>query len=247
MANRPLLIYPPVPLPAGGQGAAAGALAARGEPAAADGTDQRGTRRALQADAKEQRRSRILDAAAEVLGNSPNRDIGVAEVAAAAGLAKGTVYLYFPSKEELLLALHERQTESFFAALAEASQQHRLDFDGLFGLIDRFLLSSQLYLPLASRCLGVLDFSVLPSVRQAYRSRIAGHLALVGPLVERDFQGLEPGGGVSLLLASYGLIMGLWQLLSPDATSNPYPLEFRRDTEAALRALWRGRVSMAAV
>ena len=41
----------------------------------------------------------------------------VAEVADEAGLAKGTVYLYFPSKEELLLALHERNVGGFFRAL----------------------------------------------------------------------------------------------------------------------------------
>jgi AcrR family transcriptional regulator len=40
----------------------------------------------------------------------------VAEVAEAAGLGKGTVYLYFPSKEEMLLALHERHVTKFFAS-----------------------------------------------------------------------------------------------------------------------------------
>ena len=41
----------------------------------------------------------------------------VAEVADEAGLGKGTVYLYFASKEELLLAVHERNLDHFFGAL----------------------------------------------------------------------------------------------------------------------------------
>ena len=41
----------------------------------------------------------------------------MADVADEAGLAKGTVYLYFPSKEELLLAVHERNIDGFFRAL----------------------------------------------------------------------------------------------------------------------------------
>ncbi len=233
MANRPHLIYPTMPLPP--------AVAAKVDGTAATPALPRGTRRALQADAKEQRRHLILDAAADVLTQAPNRDIGVAEVAQAAGLAKGTVYLYFPSKDELLLALHERQTEWFFRALAEASEQRRLDFEGVFALLDRYMLSDPLYLPLASRCLGALDFSVLPAVRTAYKQRIAERLAHVGAILEAHFTGLEPGGGISLLMSSYAMIMGLWQLLSPDP-ANPYPLDFRRDTEAALRALWRGRV-----
>jgi AcrR family transcriptional regulator len=41
----------------------------------------------------------------------------VAEVADAAGVAKGTVYLYFGSKNDLLAALRERYVEQFAAAL----------------------------------------------------------------------------------------------------------------------------------
>jgi AcrR family transcriptional regulator len=221
MPNRPLLkpreIVSPLPLPL------------------------RVTRRALQADAKEQRRTRILDAAERVLLAAPNRDIGMADVAQAAELAKGTVYLYFAGKEELLLALHERQIEGFFSGLSEAASLGRLDFEAVFRLIDAHALSPPLYLPLASRCLGSLDFSVAPAVRAAYKARIAGHLDRVGRLLEQHFSGLEVGGGVSLLFSSYALIMGLWQLLSPDP-DHPYPVDFRRDAELALRALWRGRM-----
>jgi AcrR family transcriptional regulator len=45
-----------------------------------------------------------------VLLRSPDRVLNVAEVGDEASLAKGTVYLYFPSKDELLLAVHERQS-----------------------------------------------------------------------------------------------------------------------------------------
>ena len=202
------------------------------------------TRRALQADAKEERRTRILDAAEQVLLGSPNRDISVEEVARAAELAKGTVYLYFSAKDELLLALHERQTVAFFAALSVAAECAPLDFDVVFRLMDEHTFTPPLVLPLASRCLGSLDFSVAPEVRAAFKARIAGHLARVGGILERHFVGLEPGGGAALLFSSYALIMGLWQLLSPDR-EHPYATDFRRDVEPALRALWRGRAALA--
>lgn len=202
------------------------------------------TRRALQADAKEERRQRILAAAEQVLLAAPSREIGMAEVAQAAELAKGTVYLYFPSKDELLLALHERQVEDLFRSLFEASEAGHLDFEGVLRLVDRHALSSPLYLPLAVRCLASLDAAVPSAVRSAYKARINGHLRNVGQALEQHFIGLEPGGGVSLLFSSYALIMGMWQLLSPDP-AHPYPLDFRRDVEHALRALWRGRVAPA--
>ena len=70
--------------------------------------------RAIQAEHKQERHDAILDAALRLLLRSPDRVVNVADVAREAGLAKGTVYLYFPGKEELLLALHERNMHAFF-------------------------------------------------------------------------------------------------------------------------------------
>src|SRR5258705_5126223 len=72
--------------------------------------------RAVHSEDKQERHHAILDAAERLLLGAPDRVANVAEVADEAGLAKGTVYLYFPSKEELLLALHERNQDVFFRA-----------------------------------------------------------------------------------------------------------------------------------
>jgi AcrR family transcriptional regulator len=53
----------------------------------------------------EQRRSEILEAALHLFSSKGFHDTTMEEVANAAGVAKGTIYLYFQSKEHLLLAL----------------------------------------------------------------------------------------------------------------------------------------------
>lgn len=78
--------------------------------------------RAINAQDKELRREAILDAAESLWLSQPERMANVAEIAAAAGLAKGTVYLYFRSKEELLLAIHERHVEDFFRRITQRTQ-----------------------------------------------------------------------------------------------------------------------------
>jgi TetR/AcrR family transcriptional repressor of nem operon len=59
----------------------------------------------------EVRREQILDAAARVFTDKGPSAATMDEVAAAAGVAKGTVYLYFDSKEQLLSGLGNRYTE----------------------------------------------------------------------------------------------------------------------------------------
>jgi AcrR family transcriptional regulator len=63
--------------------------------------------RAIANEDKEARRHALLDAAETLFLQHPDRVASVAEVAEAAGLAKGTVYLYFPSKVAVLKALIE--------------------------------------------------------------------------------------------------------------------------------------------
>ncbi len=63
------------------------------------------------------RREQILDAAEAVLLERGLAAATVADVAAAAGVAKGTVYLYFDSKAELLAGLRARYLERLTAAL----------------------------------------------------------------------------------------------------------------------------------
>ncbi|OZB89243.1 MAG: TetR family transcriptional regulator [Microbacterium sp. 14-71-5] len=62
-------------------------------------------------------RDRLLDAAVEVLGRSP--DAGMGEVASAAGVVRRTVYGYFPSRSDLVLALARRAVSEIEAVLAE--------------------------------------------------------------------------------------------------------------------------------
>lgn len=62
-------------------------------------------------------RDRILGAAVEVLGTTP--DAGMGEVASAAGVVRRTVYGYFPSRSDLVLALARRAVSEIEAVLAE--------------------------------------------------------------------------------------------------------------------------------
>src|SRR5438270_9301693 len=63
------------------------------------------------------KRTRIMDAAVKVFAERGFHTATVAEIAKAAGVADGTIYLYFKSKDDLLLRLFD---EKMTALLDEA-------------------------------------------------------------------------------------------------------------------------------
>ncbi len=66
------------------------------------------------------KRERILDAAVRVFAKEGFYNAKVAQIAHAAGVADGTIYLYFKSKDELLINLFEDRMERVNATLREA-------------------------------------------------------------------------------------------------------------------------------
>lgn len=66
------------------------------------------------------KRERILDAAERVFARRGFYNARVSEVAQAAGVADGTIYLYFRSKDDLLISLFESRMERVNKGLAGA-------------------------------------------------------------------------------------------------------------------------------
>lgn len=207
-------------------------------------------RRALRAEDKAARHAAILDAAAQLLRDDPARVANVADVARAAGVAKGTVYLYFPGKEDLLLALHERNVERFFDALcARLATPAPLPVDAVLAVMRAHVIDDALFLPLAGRCLGVMRQAIEPALVVAFRGRMAKRLERAGTGLERHFA-IPAGEGVTLLRRSFALIVGLWQLAPVAGRGDPGRGEpdgrrftFAADVDAALATLWRGAMT----
>jgi AcrR family transcriptional regulator len=81
-------------------------------------------------EARAARRDQIIAAAAECFARSGYHVATMADIAEAAGVSKGTPYLYFPGKEALFIALYEEwdcglaaQVNAAIGALAESARQ----------------------------------------------------------------------------------------------------------------------------
>lgn len=166
------------------------------------------------------RREAILDAADRLF---TQRQIlaNVADVAEAAGLAKGTVYLYFKSKEEMYLALHLRHVELFFTALTgRLNRAEPFRFSELQSLATKHILDATNYLPLSAYCIGFAASTVSAEASAQVQTRLREWLIAAGQGLERHFAKLAPGEGVRLLKHSYAIMVGLYSLLRSEQTND---------------------------
>lgn len=203
------------------------------------------------AEARELRTQQLLDAAVSLWKQNPERVPSVAEVAGKAGVAKGTVYLYFKSKEDLLLAAHTRHVQAFFTALIErSSQRKRMNFDDIMHLTRDHIASVSAFLPLATLVAGLRHKGVTQEAAEAFDQHIAEQLMTAGGLLCRHFPLPDATSGVRLLMRSYALILGLWQLVGSDqpictnpGVSSLLLPDYLSELDAALRALWQGALN----
>jgi AcrR family transcriptional regulator len=175
----------------------------------------------------------------------------MAEVAAAVGVAKGTLYLYFETKEELFLALLERLLDQWLDQLdaALATGSHRLPASALTTLLADSLSAR----PALRRLLGlqgsVLEVNVEYQRALRFKWRFAGRLTAAGSQLERRTVFLRPGDGPRLLLQILALVVGLQVQAEPPPVVRrileapglePLRVDFDREFRTAAGALLTG-------
>lgn len=166
--------------------------------------------RAIHPEDKLRKRESILDAAQHLWVTQTNRLSSMDALAQASGVAKGTLYLYFRSKEEVLLALHERDMEQFFGRiLARAYQAEPMQAEDLAQLVIDSVNRSPTFLPLSSVCMGLMERHIPPDTALAFKERICERLNMTVQVVQTHFPSLT----LLNMMQAYALMLGLWQLL----------------------------------
>jgi AcrR family transcriptional regulator len=208
-------------------------------------------RRALLPEDKSERRSAIVRAAEELLAHAPMGAFSVEALARRAGLAKGTVYLYFRTREEVLLAVHGARGQKLFDALEAALASPRAGAGALVRATLRFVRANPGFLPLAATCRGMLEDNVGEQAALEFKLALGARLGELGARIDRRYPGLARGAGVALLMNGYALMIGLWQLaVTPaclrDALKRPelrmFRIDFEKQLASALTGLWESAV-----
>jgi AcrR family transcriptional regulator len=191
------------------------------------------SRRAIEPADKLSRREAILDAAGLLVAQNLNHLPSVDQVAQAASLAKGTLYLYFESKEAIYLALHQRQTQTFFSALLLRLKSNRpFTRQALLNLIDTHMLNVASFFPLCASCMSVAIHEVDPATVQRFHQDLGQWLFDAGRLLEIRISKLRAGDGVRMLHLGYAQMIGLYQLLGNSAGDAKVMAHLRQQQQA---------------
>ena len=205
-------------------------------------------RRARQSSEKFERRRQIL-AAAEALFTERGGELPSAQsIADRVGLAKGTVYLYFATIEDIFIALLSEHSVKWLTEAQENLRRTRspLTPDKVAAALSVYPVAQ----PVVMRLASVSTFQIArPGTEEAYlalRQQFADTLTQFGQFLEDGLPGLGKGRGASAVLKALAVTFGLWQVANPfDAESRPpaLRLDFARELPHMLRSHWRGELT----
>ncbi|MEJ2719126.1 MAG: TetR family transcriptional regulator [Deltaproteobacteria bacterium] len=176
--------------------------------------------RAVSDEQKLERRKAILDAAFDLFAESSYEAVSMAAVAKRVVLAKGTLYLYFRTKEELFLALQAQEFQAWFDEM-DGNLELLSGRDGpsrtsdVGRLISESLTQREVMGRLIAILHTVLERNIDYEAASHFKRMLLMRVSRTGSLVESCLPFLKPGEGARLLLRAYALVIGLRHLAEP--------------------------------
>jgi len=171
-------------------------------------------KRARRETEKAERRAAILGAAGALLPSVGFEGFSMAVLARKTGIAKGTLYLYFETREEVLLTLFIEGLEAWCDAMSAALSDGMTDAE-FVDHFQRITLADPNFLTLRARLESVIEHNVSIDCLVAAKRRMRDLIGELAPPVERVLR-LGEGAGGRLLISLAALQVGAAQSkLSP--------------------------------
>ena len=170
-------------------------------------------RRARSPAAKDARRQALVHAAAEVFGERRYAAVSMAEIARRAGVAKGTTYLYFPTKETLFLDLFLRRLSEWIDDVMPILQTAQGPDDVADAFADTLADHAQL-VRLIGLLHGTLEQNVEAEDALKFKRQLISDLAPVAMAIAFVTK-LPAADGVRALVQIQAMAVGIAQMAFP--------------------------------
>ncbi|BBO77181.1 TetR family transcriptional regulator [Desulfosarcina widdelii] len=210
-------------------------------------------KRAISEEDKLKRRTKILNTAWRLFKQKGGLLPTVSGIAGKAGMSKGTVYLYFKTKEEIFLVLYlQKVAEWFESSIAPVKERKgQLTAEEIARVFTNHVIKNPDVLMMSSIAKSVIEENIGDEALIRAKIASAGLLKASGEIFSASFPGTSKEKGAEITLWIISLITGLWQFAShPPHISkiikkqNLTVLEpdFAESVTAAVAALIRGSI-----
>jgi AcrR family transcriptional regulator len=193
---------------------------------------------------KDARPKEILDAALAVFAEKGFAAARMDDIAVRARVSKGTIYLYFPSKEAIFKALVQEVAGPQLAHFAGLASGHK---GPIAPLLAEILRSLGRFLATSDRAvlpkMVIAEAGNFPDLARIYREEVIERgLALFGGLVEEgiargEFRAIVPQHGARLCIAPL-LLAAIWRTTFAKLDASHY--DYEGLIEAHIATLLRG-------
>jgi len=197
--------------------------------------------RAMTEAQKQARRADILKVALQRFTEIPYNALSMADTAEEAGVAKGTLYLYFKSKEEMFLSIYTEQLNGWLDEMDRQleSAGGEASIAGFVSLVGATLSERKPLLRLIAILHTVLEQNVDYVAAQGFKGWLRERVLKTGALMERHLPFLKAGQGAQLLMQINALVIGFQHMAEPSEVMRQVLEQedmalFRVDLEKAL-------------
>lgn len=172
------------------------------------------SQRARNPQAKDARRLHILEASLQLFRQSELDQISMDAIAKKAKLAKGTLYLYFKTKEEVFLSLLQQELSQWILGMQKTLEHPLPTREFAKALVET--LRPQPELPrLFSLLHTVLEQNLSDESALQFKLELKRQLTIAAEAIARKTPALTEQTAFPFLLKAYAILVGLYQVATP--------------------------------
>lgn len=214
------------------------------------------TVRARDEDQKLARKHTLMEAGWALFKENDGQLPSVAQVVKKAGLAKGTFYLYFKTKEELFLELLADAVRKFFDNLKGELSGSSIEMESVIDVFVKHVCEDETLFHLGCMLSGVIEQNTEEQILLRFKLQMVHMLFEVGEIIShavdkaiaegKNYRPIEKNQAARLMLRSYAAFVGIAQMVPPPNSPyidlpelQPIKLDLQTDTKAIVKALWQ--------
>jgi AcrR family transcriptional regulator len=182
----------------------------------------RNFKRAVSDEQKNEKTELIISAAEKLFESDKFERITIEKIAKQAGIAKGTVFIYFKTKEEIFLSIAEKETANWKKHLTEAItsacvKDKKITVEVLCNILISSLENNN-FIKLISILDDTLEQNIDFDKALQFKRYVKAEMEEISALIENTSDTIKKGNGIIIINSLYTCAIGAFKVSNPSET-----------------------------